>query len=134
MALWFECHVALGQHPKLLKLCRTLDLSKPTAVGHLTYLWWWALQYAMDGNLARFDVDDVADGAQWSGDAQVFIDALVECRFLDEDLSIHDWDDYTGRLVDGIAKYRQANANRQRRFRARHRLEAVPDEPEGGAP
>jgi len=37
---WIESHQTLGQHPKTRKLARLLNISAPTAVGHLQFLWW----------------------------------------------------------------------------------------------
>lgn len=117
---WIESHQELGRHPKMKKLARILNIAVPTAVGHLHFFWWWALDYAQDGSLSRYDAGDIADAALWEQDAQAFVDAMVEAGFIDRDqdgtLRIHDWDDYAGRLLDK----RRQNAERKRRSRARH--------------
>lgn len=88
-------------------------------VGHLHFLWWWAVDYAEDGDLSQYDAFDVADAAGWDGDPDTFIDALVVCGpgedsgFLDADKHLHDWSDYAGKLIS----QREANRERQRRFR-----------------
>jgi hypothetical protein len=110
---WIESHQELGRHPKLLRLARSLEVSPVTAVGHLHYLWWWALDFAQDGNLSGLLAEEVADAAMWTGDASVFVDALIEARFIDEDHTIHDWHDYAGKLIDR----RKANAERKRASR-----------------
>lgn len=113
---WIESHQELGAHPKTQKLARILGLSKPTVVGHLHYLWWWATDYAQDGNLSRFDSLDIAIGAEWEGDPDEFVSALIRSGFLcdDDGLSIHDWNDYAGKLIERRAK----NAERMRAARA----------------
>ncbi len=115
---WIESHQELGTHPKLHKLARVLHMGKPCAIGHLHYLWWWAVDYAPDGDLSRFEPLDIAIGGEWEGEPQVFIDALVRCGFLDETgdsgLFIHDWDSYAGKLIDR----RERNAERMREARA----------------
>lgn len=116
---WIESHQELGAHPKTQKLARILGLSKPTVVGHLHYLWWWATDYAQDGDLGRFDALDIAIGAEWEGNPDLFVDALIRAGFLDrvdysEDLVIHDWNDYAGKLIERRAK----NAERMRDARA----------------
>jgi len=113
---WIESHQELGHHPKLKKLCRVLDISEPQAVGHLHYLWWWSLDYCDDGDLSRFDPLDIAIGAMWDGDPGAFVAALAACGWVDQDddtTTVHDWDQYIGKLLD----QRQANRDRQRRHR-----------------
>ncbi len=110
---WIESHQGLGQHPKTLKLARLLNISKAAAVGHLHYLWWWCLDYAGDGNLALFDPSDIATAGAWEDDPNLFKTALIDAGFLDENLTIHDWMEYAGRLVQ--ARKRKAdNMKRQR--------------------
>lgn len=119
--LWIQSHLALGNHPKTRKLCLLLGVTKPTAVGHLHYLWWWAFEYAQDGDLSRFDVLDIAIAGEWDGDPGAFVDALTSVGFLDRDgdaLSIHDWADNGGKLIEK----RKADAERKRTNRAKSPL------------
>jgi hypothetical protein len=104
---WIESHQELARHPKTRKLARKLDVSLPAAIGHLHILWWWALDHAFDGDLTGWDSEDVALGAMWEGDPEVFIKALIESRgasghgFLEQDgerLFLHDWETYTAHL------------------------------------
>lgn len=115
---WIESHQTLGSHPKTRKLAHLLKVSKPAAIGHLHCLWWWAVDYAEDGDLSRFDALDIAIGAEWEGDEELFAEALVTAGFLDLDdaggYQIHDWDDYAGKLIER----RKANAERMRAARA----------------
>ncbi len=100
---WIESHQELGAHPKTRKLARVLGISRPAVVGHLQFLWWWAMDYAQDGSLARFDALDIALGAEWDEDAETFVQALTSCGFLadrDGELVIHDWHDYAGKLIE----------------------------------
>lgn len=116
---WIESHQSLGEHPKTKKLCRVLDISKREAVGTLHLLWWWALDYAQDGSLNRYEPMDIAIGAEWDGDEREFVDALVSSGFLEstpDGLAIHDWDDYAGKLIER----RERNAQRMREARAHH--------------
>ncbi len=120
---WIESHQGLGRHPKTKQAARALGISRVQLVGHLHYLWWWALDFAEDGNLAGIDPNDIAEEAMWEGDASTFIDALTAAGFLTDDLHINDWDDYTGRLI----AQRESNRERQRRFRERRRSENGPE-------
>lgn len=115
---WIKSFQELGRHPKTRRLARSLGISMPEAVGHLNYLWWWTLDFAKDGILSRYTVEDIADGGEWEGDPAKFVDALIDAGFLDcdeEGMSIHDWAEYGGKLV----KEREDNYNRVKRSRAK---------------
>lgn len=104
---WIESHQEIGRHPKTKKLARLLGISLPAAIGHLHLLWWWAMDFAMDGDLSRYDEEDIADGAMWEGDAEKFLDALIQAGFVDQDdtgIYLHDWDDYAGKLIERKSK------------------------------
>lgn len=149
---WIESHQSLGEHPKTKKLCRILGISKAQAIGHLHMLWWWALDYAQDGSLARYDDLDIAIGAEWEGDQSGFVTALESSGFLDSDRRIHDWHDYAGKLIErrerNAQRMRDARANDdsdtdgtraahvQRTQRARVQLQNQPNQPNhtGGTP
>jgi hypothetical protein len=114
---WLESHQSLGEHPKTKKLCRLLGIPKREAVGTLHLLWWWALDYAEDGDLTRYDALDIAIGADWDKNETEFVDSLVSAGFLDRNetaLVIHDWHDYAGKLIER----RERNAQRMRDARA----------------
>ncbi|MCR5346180.1 MAG: hypothetical protein K6E38_00210 [Fretibacterium sp.] len=125
---WIEVHQELIQHPKLKRLARMLNVSKFEAAGRLFAFWCWALDYADNGNLSRFDASDIADAMEWDGDPQCLIDAMIECGpgdssgFIerrDGALFVHDWNDYMGRLLS----MREKNRERQKRFQ--HKKAAV---------
>ena len=137
---WIKSQQALRDHPKLKKLARGLEISIPTALGHLHMLWWWAMDYAQDGNLTPFDALDIADAAGWEGDPNRFVDAMVNCGFRgagflecteNGELLIHDWDEHCGDEFERRAK----EAERLRAYRKKKSDEKVrtPDEPEAYA-
>lgn len=104
---WIESHQEIARHPKTKKLARLLGVSLPTAIGHLHLLWWWAMDFAKDGDLSRYDPEEIADGAMWEGDAQKFLDSLIQAGFVDRDetgIYLHDWDEYAGKLLERKAK------------------------------
>ena len=106
---WIESHQEVGRHPKTKKLARLLGVSLPAAVGHLHYLWWWALDFAQDGVLDKFDAEDIADAIQWDGDASQLIDAMIASGHIDltdHGLVIHDWGEYAGKLLERREKDR----------------------------
>lgn len=113
---WVESHQELGQHPKTLKAAKKLGINVPQMVGHLHLLWHWALSYADDGDLSKWDDDDVALGAQWDGDSGEFVRALAGVGFIDEadgSRLLHDWMDYAGRLVRERERKRAARSKPQ---------------------
>jgi hypothetical protein len=100
---WVPSHQELAHHPKTLRLARALNVSVPTAIGHLHLLWHWTLGMAPDGDISKYDPEDIAVGSQWAGDPAVYVEALIKCGpggsagFLDPDLTLHDWTEYGGR-------------------------------------
>jgi DnaD/phage-associated family protein len=116
---WIESHQELARHPKTKKFARMLEISLPSAVGHLHFFWWWAMDYAQDGSLARYDAADIADACGWEGEASTLQNALIESGFIDDendDLIIHDWHEYAGRLIEK----REQNKERKKKSRGRH--------------
>jgi len=112
---WIKSEQALASHPKVHLLAKDLGISVPQAVGHLHLLWWWALDYADDGNLTRYR-DFIPSSSQWSGDEELFITSLIKHNWIDEkggELWIHDWLDYTGALIET----REKDAERKRKYR-----------------
>ena len=110
---WIESHQEVGRHPKTKKLARRLGVSLPAAVGYLHYLWWWALDFAQDGILDKYDNDDIADALLWDGDPDQLIEALIHSGYIDTDgdvLTIHDWHDYAGKLLERRVKDRERKA------------------------
>ncbi len=104
-----ESHSELREHPKTKRLKRSLGVSLPAAIGHLQCLWWWVMDYAPKGDLTGFEATDIAEGAEWDGDPDVFVDALCACgpagsdgfleRTTDGRLLVHDWWQYGGKLI-----------------------------------
>lgn len=106
---WIESHQEVGRHPKTKKLARLLGVSLPAAVGHLHYFWWWALDFAQDGTLEKYDSYDLADAMQWDGDPDQLVEALISAGYIDkteDGLMIHDWGEYAGKLLERRAKDR----------------------------
>lgn len=139
---YIESHTELADHPKLKKLMRLLRITRAEAVGHLHLLWWWSWFYSREGSLAGYGAEEIADAADWKGDAQEFVTALLSCGrdkgkgFLEHDalgdLYIHDWPEYAGKYIERC----KANAERARTSRERKRIEReacganVPDQPD----
>ncbi len=89
-------------HPKTIKLERRLGFQ---GVKSLIELWSWAALNRPDGNLGGgndrlttvqhpLDEEDIEIAAQWPGEPGVFIETLVELRWLDQNeqgYTLHEW-------------------------------------------
>lgn len=114
---WIESHQNLRDHPKTLRLERALHVTRTCVIGHLHVLWWWAMDYAQDGDLSRFTNAEIAAASLWPGDADEFCQALESAGFVSANpLQIHDWMDYCGKLI----ARRQKNAIAMKASRAQH--------------
>lgn len=117
---YIELHEHVWSHPKTIELSRRLQISKTYAVAHLSRLWTWCIRYADDGCISKLSSYQIADAADWAGDAEAFVKALAESGFIDETHDgtfIHDWSDYAGRLV----RIRQRDRERKRNPEQFHR-------------
>lgn len=120
---WIESHQELREHPKTKRLCRLLGVNRREAVGLLHFLWWWAYDYAAEGDLSSFTDEDIADAVDWEGDAALLTGALIEAGFLDDSRHIHDWEEFAEKWIER----RRANADRMRAARAA-RMHRTPEE------
>ncbi|WP_054023673.1 DnaD domain-containing protein [Bacillus sp. FJAT-28004] len=115
---WIESHQELARHPKTKRLSRRLGVNVPTAIGHLHMLWWWALDYAPGGDITAYESEDIAEAVNWPIEtADMLMTALIDSGFIDktDNVTVHDWFDYAGRLVDK----REQNKQRKRKSRAK---------------
>lgn len=107
---WIESHQELREHPKTKRLCRLLALPRPMVVGYLHFLWWWAYDYAPEGDLSPFTDEDIADAVDWDGDPGELMRALVQAGFVNEDRRLHDWADFAQKWIER----RRADRERKR--------------------
>lgn len=113
--MWIELHQTLPTHRKTLEAADLLNMKPVHLTGHLVTFWLWALDNAPEGSV-KASPRTLAYAAQWDGDAQLFVDALVAAGFMDREgdgYTIHDWREYAGRLLDK----RKQDADRKRRER-----------------
>lgn len=97
--------------PELLKfkrLQRRLKVSTPTLCGHLELLWISTSKNAPEGDIGRFSNEEIAIGCYWEEDPDEFVNALIECGWLDVDpeyrLLVHDWAEHSPTWVRGTLK------------------------------
>lgn len=122
---WIELHQTVTDHRKVLRLKQMLKIRPSHVVGHLCFLWLWALDNTRDGDLSGIPPGVIAQAADYNPrKAEAFVEALTAAGFLDRDeagLRIHDWPDYGGRLQE----LRKKNAQRMRRIRAGERVQST---------
>lgn len=121
---WIELHDTVIDHPKVIDAADILDISNVTMVGHLAALWTWAIDSAPDG--CGLTARAIAAGARWNGDHAAFADALLSTGLLDRDgerFAIHNWDRYSGKLIDQRDMRRLSNREAQRRRRQRMKVD-----------
>lgn len=91
------------RHPKAYELAACLGCDRPTALGYLTLLWDYAGEVAPQGDIGKWTDGAISLACDWQGDAEHFIAALVQTRWLDRHethrLVIHDWPDHCERWV-----------------------------------
>lgn len=126
---WIEVHDTLPDHPKVLRIAKTLKLDSDALVGKLVRLWVWALGNREDGVLNDLDADRLDVIMQYKGKASALLEALVANRLLDalpdEHYMIHDWDEHVMMLRDKREEKRKQNAERVKRYRnAKKRMES----------
>jgi hypothetical protein len=114
---WIPACQSLRSHSKRKRVSRRLGIGLHETAGLLVCLWWWALDEADNGDLARFSNQDIADGADWEGDADELIAALVDAGFMLESRTLVNWGKYVGKLVDKRNAKRDADRVRQDRYR-----------------
>jgi hypothetical protein len=116
---WLKVDQDLRDHRKLLEAADILDIEPVHLMGHLISLWLWSLSNVQDGNIGKLTKKTIGRAAQWNGDPEDFISALIEKRLLDqteEGLFIHDWDDYAGALIRKQEEDRErARKNREKK-------------------
>ena len=116
---WIRLHSNLRNHPKLEALCLELRVEKAEAMGLLTSLWTWALDYAEDGDLSRFQPEIVERGCEWKGEPNALFSALLG-KFIDSDLKIHDWLDYAGSYLR--SKYHTSNPKKLKQIQRLYKV------------
>ena len=126
---WIQVHHQLKDHRKLLAAADELEIEPAHMLGLLISFWLWALDNTPSGSLEGISNRMIARAAQWDGNPDELVEVLKNSGLLDEEtagkLEIHDWYEYTGKLID----QREAEKNRSRRRRAAAAA-APPTEPQ----
>jgi len=113
---WIPLYQTVWDNRKTMLLADLLGISETYAAAHMARLWTWALDNAQDGEIGHLTPRVIARAADWPGDPEQFVEAMVTSGYVDRDgesLRIHDWMDYAGRLME----QRQLNNERSKRKR-----------------
>lgn len=115
---WIQVHQTLKDHRKVYAAADALDVDPAHALGLIVSFWLWALDNAPSGSLDGISNRMIARAAQWTGNADELVEALKTAEFVDETpdggLELHDWQEYTGSLIEK----REAEKQRSRKRRA----------------
>lgn len=116
---WLQVHQTIKDHRKTFDSADALGIEPSHMIGLIVSFWLWALDNAPLGDLEGISNRTIARAAGWpDSDADHFVECIEAAGWLDSDnngrLTIHDWHDYTGKLID----QREAEKQRSRRRRA----------------
>ncbi len=117
---WIEVHQSLREHRKMFACAEMLNLSRKEMIGTLISLWLWALDNTRNGNLDGVSIRTIASVCDWpEKKADKLVDALRTTGWIDTSpdgcLSIHDWTDYAGKLIERREKDRERKQRTKRK-------------------
>ena len=89
---WIRSESNLSRNPKTLALKAMLNIEMDALIGRLHFLWWWTLEYALDGDLSKKEPKVIEQSCQ------VPLKMLIKAGFVDARpyRRIHDWWDNQG--------------------------------------
>ena len=116
---WLKVEHQLPNHPKTKRLARLWGCHPHTICGFLIAFWGYMVEYQPDGDLAKVPTDDLDELAapclQRALNATVTVlDALKQAGFADPDGHVHDWEEYTGALLEQRGRDRDRHATRRK--------------------
>lgn len=126
---WLKVDQTLRDHHKICDAADALQVDPAHMTGMMILFWLWAIDNAPSGQLGKVSAAAIARGAQYKGDPAEFVEVLKNQHLLDvsEDgvLTIHDWEERAGQLIDR----RQKDAARKAAERAAKKAEASEGRP-----
>lgn len=130
---WIQVYSNLHTHPKTGRLVDELGIKSAdadpevVAVGLLVCLWSWACQNAHNGDLSGVSYRTIANAARWKKSPEKLVNALQRCGFIDDDMKLHDWEEYAELFINREDYKREQAKIRMRNMRERKRLEEQED-------
>ena len=125
MIPWIQVYSNLPQHKKTSRLAEELKISSAVvdpnmvAVGILIGLWTWAIQNAYDGDLSECSARTIANACQWKKKPETLVAALKKAGWLDDDMRLHDWEEYAVLLIDQEENRKAKTRDRVNRYRSK---------------
>lgn len=116
---WIESHQNLEDHPKVMLLMQKTGWNLDECIGRLHRLWWWALKYAEDGDLSKYDCSQFLVRLDPNKDPKELFHMLKEVSLVENNGMLHDWLDYAGRYL--TAKYRTSKPNKLKDLHKKHK-------------
>lgn len=84
-------------HPKVKRL---IARTGSDGVVCLIRLWGHVGKFhKVDGSLSEYTNDEIEQFAGWNGEKGALLQALLDVKLIDKDLSIHDWQEHAGHLA-----------------------------------
>lgn len=81
---WIESHQKLKEDPKVFELMIGLNCSKAEAIGRLHMFWWWCVDQAENGDLRKFNDNNLAIAVELNSDqGKSFVEAMINAGFLE---------------------------------------------------
>jgi hypothetical protein len=105
-------------HFKTRKLRKRLG---PQGILCLFHLWAYASSFQTDGNLSYMTPEDIELAADWEGKEGLFCATIRKIGFLNDDFSLHDWQEHNPWLAGAQKrsdKARKASQAKWRKVRA----------------
>jgi len=120
---WIYLHQSIVRNPKTKRLAKRLNIRIAESIGLLSCLWLWAIDYAKDGYLHKFNPWELAEAALWEKDPEKFYQALIDPEIGWVTIKngkpwLNDWDEYGGKIVEKLEK----DAERKRDDRGKKKI------------
>jgi hypothetical protein len=92
---WIRSDSNLPRHPKILCLKTLLGVDLEVVIGRLHFLWWWCLDYALDGDLSKHDPKVIESSCR------IPLKTLYKAGFVDSQpyRRIHGWWELQGNYL-----------------------------------
>ena len=119
--MWIESNTSLSRNRKFKKFRRSLDISIKESLGILHLLWHHVMELAEDGNITKWDAEDIADYCDYSGDPEKLYKALLNNGFIDIKNNrkiVHDWWEHSKHYLTN--RYRTNNLSKLNEIRSLH--------------
>ncbi len=107
-------------HPKMTRLAVLLKLERWGAVGIMESLWHFVAKHAIQGDIGKWQDEEIAAAIGWTADPTQLITALVDAGWLDRcksrRLVVHDWHEHAEESVKKTIANRELDFYRAESF------------------